>query len=164
MLIADIFGPGAILCDLKVQNKKQLLHELAEGLSAQSAGEAAGEAAVEARAIFDILLQREKLGSTGLGGGIAVPHGRLAGISRVQGLFARLASPVDFDSIDGEPVDIVFALVSPDHAGADHLTALARVSRLLRDQKTLAKLRGTNSAEGLYAIITEPPLSTATAA
>lgn len=160
MLIADIFGPGAILCDLKVQNKKQLLHELAEGLSAQSAG----EAAVEARAIFDILLQREKLGSTGLGGGIAVPHGRLAGISRVQGLFARLASPVDFDSIDGEPVDIVFALVSPDHAGADHLTALARVSRLLRDQKTLAKLRGTNSAEGLYAIITEPPLSTATAA
>lgn len=156
MLIADILGPGAILCDLKAQNKKQLLHELAEGLSAQSA--------VEARAIFDTLMQREKLGSTGLGGGIAVPHGRLAALSRVHGLFARLASPVSFDSIDGEPVDIVFALVSPDHAGADHLTALARVSRLLRDQKTLAKLRGTASTEGLYAIITEPPLSTATAA
>lgn len=156
MLIADILGPGAILCDLKAQNKKQLLHVLAEGLSVQCA--------VDARAIFDTLMQREKLGSTGLGGGIAVPHGRLAAISRVHGLFARLASPVAFDSIDGEPVDIVFALVSPDHAGADHLTALARVSRLLRDQKTLAKLRGTNSTEGLYAIITEPPVSTATAA
>jgi PTS system nitrogen regulatory IIA component len=156
MTLADILGPGAVLCDLKAQNKKQVLHELAEGLSAQSG--------VDARAIFDVLLQREKLGSTGLGQGIAVPHGRLASISRVQGIFARLATPVPFDSVDGEPVDIVFALVSPDHAGADHLTALARVSRLLRDQKTLAKLRGTKTPDGLYAIITEPPASTATAA
>jgi nitrogen PTS system EIIA component len=156
MILADILGPGAILCDLKAQNKKQVLHELAEGLSSQSG--------VDARAIFDVLLQREKLGSTGLGQGIAVPHGRVPAISRVYGLFARLSTPISFDSVDGEPVDIVFALVSPDHAGADHLTALARVSRLLRDQKTLAKLRGTKAKEGLYAIITEPPASTATAA
>jgi nitrogen PTS system EIIA component len=156
MTLADILGPGAILCDLKAQNKKQVLHELAEGLSAQTGA--------EARAIFEVLSQREKLGSTGLGQGIAIPHGRLPALTRVHGLFARLAVPVPFDSVDGEPVDIVFALISPDHAGADHLTALARVSRLLRDQKTLAKLRGTSSEEGLYAIITEPLASTATAA
>ncbi len=156
MTLADILGPGAVLCELKAQNKKQVLHEVAEGLAEQSGA--------DARAIFDVLLQREKLGSTGLGQGIAVPHGRLPGISHVHGLFARLATPVSFDSVDGEPVDIIFALISPDHAGADHLTALARVSRLLRDQKTLAKLRGTKAQEGLYAIITEPPASTATAA
>lgn len=156
MILAKILDPDSVLCDLKAQNKKQILHELAEGLSAHCSA--------EPRLIFDALLQREKLGSTGLGGGIAVPHGRLPSISRVHGLFARLATPVDFDSVDGEPVDIIFALISPDHAGADHLTALARVSRLLRDQKILSKLRGTRSKEGLYAIITEPPASTATAA
>jgi PTS system nitrogen regulatory IIA component len=156
MVLADILDAGAVLPDLKAQNKKQLLTELAQGLASQTA--------IDARIIFEVLLQRERLGSTGLGQGIAVPHGRLPAINRVYGQFARLATPVLFDSVDGEPVDIVFALVSPDHAGADHLTALARVSRILRDPKTLAKLRGTNSREGLYAIITEPAASTASAA
>ena len=156
MILAEILAAGAILPDLRVQNKKQLLMELAQVLSSQTK--------VDARTIFDVLHQREKLGSTGLGQGIAVPHGRLPSITRVYGVFARLATPVDFDSVDGEAVDIVFGLVSPDHAGADHLTALARVSRLLREQKTVAKLRGTNSSEGLYAIITEAGASTATAA
>ena len=156
MILAEILAAGAILPDLRVQNKKQLLMELAQVLSSQTK--------VDARTIFDVLHQREKLGSTGLGQGIAVPHGRLPSITRVHGVFARLATPVDFDSVDGEAVDIVFGLVSPDHAGADHLTALARVSRLLREQKTVAKLRGTNSSEGLYAIITEAGASTATAA
>jgi PTS system nitrogen regulatory IIA component len=156
MIIADILDAHAIFPDLRVQNKKQLLTELAQGLSSQTA--------VDARVVLDVLMQREKLGSTGLGQGIALPHGRLPAIARVYGMFARLATPVAFDSVDGEPVDIIFALVSPDHAGADHLTALARVSRLLREQKTLAKLRGTTSPEGLYAIITEPAASTATAA
>jgi PTS system nitrogen regulatory IIA component len=156
MILADILDAGAVLSDLKAQNKKQLLTELAQGLASQTA--------IDARIIFEVLLQREKLGSTGLGQGIAVPHGRLPSINRVYGQFARLGTPVPFDSVDGEPVDIVFALVSPDHAGADHLTALARVSRILRDPKTLAKLRGTHSREGLYAIITEPAASTASAA
>jgi PTS system nitrogen regulatory IIA component len=156
MTLADILGPGAVLSDLRAQNKKQVLHDLAVGLSEQTG--------VEARAILDVLAQREKLGSTGLGQGIAIPHGRLPSLARVHGMFARLASPVSFDSVDGEPIDIVFGLISPEHAGADHLTALARVSRLLRDQRTLAKLRGTKSKEGLYAIITEPAASTATAA
>jgi nitrogen PTS system EIIA component len=109
-------------------------------------------------------LQREKLGSTGLGQGLAIPHGRLPAITRVYGLFARLHHPVAFESVDEEPVDLVFALISPEHAGADHLTALARVSRLLRDPATLKKLRGTDSPDALYAILTQPMVTTASAA
>jgi nitrogen PTS system EIIA component len=156
MTLADIIDARAILPMVKAQNKKQLLQEIAQSLSSL--------VAIDARVIFDTLLQREKLGSTGLGQGIAIPHGRLPAITRVYGVFARLQSPIAFDSVDGDPVDLVFALISPDHAGADHLTALARVSRLLRDAGTLNKLRGTDNTEGLFAILTEPPLSTATAA
>jgi PTS system nitrogen regulatory IIA component len=106
--------------------------------------------------IFETLLKREKLGSTGIGQGIAIPHGKVPSISRVYGLFARLAQPVDFESVDGQPVDLVFVLLAPEHAGADHLKALAKISRLLRDPAVVAKLRGTDDAEGLYAILTEP--------
>jgi nitrogen PTS system EIIA component len=156
MTLADIIDTRAILPVVKAQNKKQLLQELAQSLSSL--------VAIDNRVIFDTLLQREKLGSTGLGQGIAIPHGRLPSITRVYGVFARLQNAIAFDSVDGDPVDLVFALISPDHAGADHLTALARVSRLLRDAGTLKKLRGTDNTEGLYAILTEPPASTATAA
>ena len=114
--------------------------------------------------IFETLLKREKLGSTGIGQGIAIPHGKLPSISRVYGLFARLATPVDFDSVDGQPVDLVFVLLAPEHAGADHLKALARISRLLRDSSVVAKLRGTEDAEGLYAILTEPAANPAPSA
>jgi nitrogen PTS system EIIA component len=156
MTLPDIIDARTILPALKVQNKKQLLQELAQSLSSL--------VAIDNRVIFEKLLQREKLGSTGLGQGIAIPHGRLPSIARVYGVFARLQSPIAFDSVDGEPVDLAFALISPDHAGADHLTALARVSRLLRDAVTLKKLRGTETVEGLYAVLTQPMVSTASAA
>ena len=156
MTLADIVDARAILPGVKAQNKKQLLQELSQALSSL--------VAIDSRVIFDSLLQREKLGSTGLGQGIAIPHGRLPSITRVYGVFARLANPIPFESVDGEPVDLVFALISPEHAGADHLTALARVSRLFRDSATLKKLRGTESTDGIYAILTQPVLSTATAA
>lgn len=156
MTLADIIDSRSLLPNLKVNTKKQLLQELAQAL--------AGLVAIDHRVILETLLQREKLGSTGLGQGIAIPHGRLPSITRVYGIFARLSTPVAFDSVDGEPVDLVFTLISPNHAGADHLTALARVSRLLRHQATLAKLRGTETAEGLYAILTDPAPSTASAA
>ena len=148
MTLADIIDARAVLPAVKAQNKKQVLQEISQAL--------AGLVATDQSVVFEILNRREKLGSTGLGQGIAIPHGRLPNITRVYGLFARLATPVDFDSVDGQPVDLVFALVAPDHAGADHLTALARISRLLREPATLAKLRGTDTAEGLYAILTEP--------
>jgi PTS system nitrogen regulatory IIA component len=153
MTLADIIDSSSILPAIKVQNKKQLLQDLAQAL--------ASKVAIDNRVIFERLLQREKLGSTGLGQGIAIPHGRLPTITRVYGVFARLEKPIAFESVDGEPVDLAFALISPDHAGADHLTALARVSRLLRDTATLAKLRGTETTEGLYAILTASSLATA---
>jgi nitrogen PTS system EIIA component len=155
MNISDIVQAGSVLSSLHAQNKKQLLTEIANALAA-----AAG---VEARPVFEALLQREKLGSTGLGQGIAIPHGRIAGLKKVYGVFARLSHAIAFDATDGEPVDLIFALASPPQSGADHLTALARVSRLLRDPITLAKLRGTESPDGLYAILTQPA-ATATAA
>ena len=156
MNLAEIIDARAVLPYVKAQNKKQLLQELAQSM--------ASILAVDHRIIFETLLTREKLGSTGLGQGIAVPHGRLPNITRVYGLFAKLAAPVSYDSVDGEPVDLVFVLISPDHAGADHLTALARISRLLRQPGTIAKLRGTATAEGLYAILTEPPVTAAASA
>jgi nitrogen PTS system EIIA component len=156
MTLADIIDARTVVPCLKVQNKKQLLQEMAQGLASQ--------VAIDSRVVFETLLQREKLGSTGLGQGIAIPHGRLPSITRVYGFFARLHHPVAFESVDGEPVDLVFALVSPDHAGADHLTALARVSRLFRDPEMLKKLRGTESPDGLYALLTQHTVSTATAA
>jgi PTS system nitrogen regulatory IIA component len=155
MTLADIIESRAVLPHVKATTKKQLLSELSHAM--------ANVTGLDARAILDTLIRREKLGSTGLGQGIAIPHGRIAGISRVFGLFARLSAPVAFESVDGDPVDLVFVLLAPEHAGADHLTALARISRLLREPQTVKKLRGTDSAEGLYAILTEPT-STATAA
>ena len=156
MNLAEIISAQAVIPHLKAQNKKQLLQDLAQAM--------APLVAVDHRIVFESLLTREKLGSTGLGQGIAIPHGRLPNITRVYGLFARLTTPVAYDSVDGEPVDLVFALLSPDQAGADHLKALARISRLLREADTMKKLRGTDSAQGLYAILTEPVASVTAAA
>ena len=149
MNLAEIIDSRAVLPAIKAQSKKQLLQELSQAMGSI--------VAVDHRIIFETLLTREKLGSTGLGQGIAIPHGRLPNITRVYGLFAKLTTPIAYDSVDDEPVDLVFVLLSPNHAGADHLTALARISRLLRAPGTMAKLRGTATAEGLYAILTEPP-------
>ena len=138
--LADIIDARAVLPSVKAQGKKQLLADLSQAI--------AKFVAVDHRIIFETLLTREKLGSTGIGQGIAIPHGKLASINRVYGLFARLSTPIAYDSLDGQPVDLVFVLLAPDHAGADHLKALARISRLLRENDTIAKLRGTDTAEG----------------
>ncbi len=156
MKIADIIEARAVLPHLKATSKKQVLQDIAQHLATLIA--------VDQRIIFETLLTREKLGSTGLGQGIAIPHGRIAGLTHVTGLFAKLATPVAYDSVDGQPVDLVFALLSPEHAGADHLTALAKISRMLRAPASLSRLRGSNTAEGLYAVLTDPPATAQSAA
>ena len=156
MKIDDILDARAVLPEFKATTKKQLLQDLAMSL--------AGFVAVDKRIIFETLFTREKLGSTGLGQGIAIPHGRIAGLSKVTGLFLKLTTPIDYDAVDGKPVDLVFALLSPDHAGADHLTALAKISRIMRSPSAVSKLRATNTAEGLFAVLTEPVVTTTVAA
>jgi PTS system nitrogen regulatory IIA component len=143
----DLITPQAILPNLKAGNKKQALQELA-----RKASELTGQ---HERAIFDVLLERERLGTTGVGHGIAIPHGKLSSLDRVHGVFARLERPIDFDAIDEQPVDLIFLLLAPEQAGADHLKALARVSRLLRDQSMCEKLRGAESGDAIYALLTQ---------
>jgi len=147
----DLITPQAILANLKAGSKKQALQELA-----RKAAELTGQ---HERAIFDVLLERERLGTTGVGHGIAIPHGKLPNLDRVHGVFARLERPIDFDAIDEQPVDLIFLLLAPDQAGADHLKALARVSRLLRDQSMCEKLRGSESADAIYALLTQQEAS-----
>ena len=151
MEIAELISPAAVVAKLRVGSKKQLLQELAK-----RAAELSG---LGERQIFDVLLERERLGSTGVGNGIAIPHGRLAGLHRLHGLFVRIDPAVDFDAVDQQPVDLVFLLLAPEAAGADHLKALARVSRLLRDRHVCEKLRGAESRDALYALLTEAPTS-----
>ncbi len=148
MEIRDIISPPAVVADLKATNKKQALQELAK-----RAQEVTGLAE---RRIFDALLERERLGTTGVGMGIAIPHAKLHELDRLYGLFARLAQPIDFDAIDDAPVDLLFLLLAPESAGADHLKALARVSRLLRDKAMCAKLRGADNPDALFALLIEP--------
>jgi nitrogen PTS system EIIA component len=153
MPLTDLVAPNAILPALKVNSKKQVLHELA--------ARAAVLSGQNGRAIFDILVQREKLGSTAVGNGIAIPHGKMPGLTRLFGLFARLDRPVDFEALDNQPVDLVFLLLAPEGAGADHLKALARIARLLRDPSIAHKLRGARDAESLYAVLAMPSASAA---
>ena len=149
MEIVDLITPEAVIPNLRATSKKQALQELAR--------RAAELTSLNDRAIFEVLLERERLGTTGVGNGIAIPHGKLANLPRLHGLFARLERPINFDSIDEQPVDLIFLLLAPDSAGADHLKALARVSRLLRDKAVCEKLRGTDTAEGLFALLTDSP-------
>jgi PTS system nitrogen regulatory IIA component len=151
MQLIDLVTTQGVLPALKAKSKKQALQELSN-----KAAELTG---LPARDIFDGLLQRERLGSTGVGHGIAIPHGKFAGLDKLHGLFARLDKPVDFDAMDDRPVDLIFLLLAPESAGADHLTALARISRLLRDSDVVAKLRETSAATALYSILTEPAAS-----
>ena len=153
MNIRDLITVEGVEANLRATSKKQALQELSK-----RAAEITGE---HERAIFDVLMERERLGTTGVGHGIAIPHGKLASLDRLYGLFARLEAPVDFQSIDEQPVDLVFLLLAPETAGADHLKALARVSRLLRDEGVCEKLRGTDDAEALYALLTESAASQA---
>jgi PTS system nitrogen regulatory IIA component len=146
MTVSSLITPESVVAGLKGNGKKQVLQELSSHLARVSG--------LSDRAIFETLLQRERLGTTGVGQGIAIPHGRIAGLTRLVGLFARLARPVDFDALDGEPVDLVFVLLAPEDAGADHLQALARVARLFRGQTVAQKLRQTEDPAALYAILT----------
>ena len=116
---------------------------------------------LNARDIFDAVLQRERLGSTGVGQGVAIPHARLAGVKEVVGVFARLRTPVDFESIDGRPADLIFMLIAPDDAGAEHLKALARVSRLLRREDVRQRLRAAPDADAVHAVLAGEPASDA---
>ena len=136
MPLNDLVTPEAVIPSLKGNSKKQALLELSE--------KAAAVSGLDAREIFDALVQRERLGSTGIGGGIAIPHG----------MFARLEKPVDFEALDDSPVDLIFLLIAPESAGADHLNALSRVARVLRDQSLIATLRSTRDASALYSVLT----------
>ena len=142
--LSDLLRPDAVLTGVAAPNKRMLLQQLGSA--------AAPLAGLAPRAIVDRLTEREKLGSTGFGGGVAIPHAKLEGLAQVTGLFARMAQPIDFDAVDDLPVDLIFLLLSPPQAGADHLKALARVSRRMRDRTFLAKLRGAGSRDALYAL------------
>jgi PTS system nitrogen regulatory IIA component len=142
--LSDLLSPDAVLAALAVPNKKALFQQLAA-----IAGRMVG---IDAKLVVERLGERERLGSTGFGGGVAIPHGKIEGLDRVVGLFARLASPIDFSAIDDMPVDLIFLLLSPPDAGVEHLKALARVSRRLRDRAFVAKLRGAGSEDALYAL------------
>ncbi|EKF44404.1 PTS IIA-like nitrogen regulatory protein PtsN [Nitratireductor indicus] len=153
MDLSDLIEPKAVVPALKANSKKQLLQLLAE--------KAAAVTGLPEREVFDTILQRERLGSTGVGNGIAIPHGKLPGIQRITGVFARLETPVDFEAIDDQPVDLVFLLLAPEGAGADHLKALSRIARVLRDADTVAKIRGTKDAAAIHSFLAETPASNA---
>lgn len=153
MPLSDLVVPKAVIPALQVSGKKQALQELAA-----KAAELTGQSE---RAIQEILLQREKLGSTAVGNGIAIPHGKMAKLDRLFGLFARLERPIDFEALDGQPVDLIFLLLAPEAAGADHLKALARIARLLRDPNVAERLRESRDAEAIYRVLSLPSVSAA---
>jgi PTS system nitrogen regulatory IIA component len=148
MELGDLLTPDAVVPALKASNKKQALQALSE--------QAAKLAGLQSRDVYEALQQRELLGSTGVGRGIAIPHGRLPALQKIFSVFARLEQPIDFEAPDEEPVDLVFLLLAPEHAGADHLKALARISRLLREPQSLEKLRTAPDRAALFALLTEP--------
>lgn len=151
MDLGDILAPDAVISSLQVTCKKQALQELAR--------RAAEMTNIESREIYEALLQRERLGSTGLGRGIAIPHVKFKGLKNISCLFARLSAPIEFESHDGEPVDLVFLLLAPEHASGDHLKALARISRLVREPSTLEQLRAAADADGLRRVLSTPATS-----
>ena len=143
MDLQDLLAPEGIIPSLVATSKKQALQELS--------ARAADMTGLETRDIFDALLHRERLGSTGLGRGVAVPHAKLKSVKGIVTIFARLAKPIDFESPDGEAVDLIFLLLAPDHAGGDHLKALARISRVLRRPEVRERLRSARTVEELLA-------------
>ncbi|PKP83930.1 MAG: PTS lactose transporter subunit IIC [Alphaproteobacteria bacterium HGW-Alphaproteobacteria-2] len=147
MELSNILAPGSVRALGHLTSKKRILQELADT--------AAARFGLPASAVFDALQDRETLGPTGVGQGVALPHARVEGLEQVHGVFVRLEKPVDFDSVDRKPVDLVFGLFAPIDSGVDHLKALAMVSRTLRDRGTCVKLRSTDDPAALYAILTE---------
>jgi PTS system nitrogen regulatory IIA component len=143
----DLLEPSSITSKLEAPAKKDVLQALAQ-IAAKSLGK-------EPHIVFDVLWERERLGTTGVGHGIAIPHGRLPGLDHVIGFFARLAEPVAFEAIDDKPVDLVFLLLAPEDAGGDHLHALATISRLLRDAKLCEAIRRAKDEAAIYRLLTE---------
>ncbi len=148
MELADILLKDCIVACAKVSSKRQLLQ-----LLSQKAGEAVG---LDPLDVFETLMNREKLGSTGLGNGIAIPHGKMAGLEKVLAVFVRLECPIEFESVDDQPVDLVMMLLAPEGSGADHLKALARVARLLRTDSLVEQLRQSKECSDLYGLLTAP--------
>ncbi|MBV6656712.1 MAG: PTS IIA-like nitrogen regulatory protein PtsN [Devosiaceae bacterium] len=146
MDLSDLVAPDGVIASLKATSKKQALQILAE--------RAASLTGVGEREIFTTLLERERLGSTGVGHGVAIPHGKIAGLEGIVGLFARVQTPLDFEALDDQPVDLIFLLLAPEGAGADHLKALARIARVLRDEGRAERIRTTDHASGIYAVLT----------
>ncbi len=153
MDVADLVAPDAVLASIKAAGKKQALQEVGH--------KAADAYGLDCRAVIDGLLSREKLGSTAMGAGVAIPHARIEGLTSIVGVFGRLCKPVDFEAADGHGVDLMFVLLAPEGAGADHLRALAKVSRLLRSQATCEKLRQTDDPTVLYTLLTDMTASRA---
>ena len=147
MNLSDLIDPQSILPAVKATSKRQTI----QVLSAKGA-ELTG---IDERQIFDTLMERERLGSTGIGGGIAIPHGKIAGLDRIYGALARISRPIDFEAIDDQPVDLVFMLLAPEGAGADHLKALARIARVLREGAVPERLRAAGDASALSSILSE---------
>ena len=145
MQLADFLDFDAIKTSLSGGNKRSLLQQLAN-IASQRLG-------VEASTILASLTEREQLGSTGFGQGVAIPHGKIEGLKRIYCLFARLAEPLDYKAIDNRPVDLIFLLLSPPEAGAEHLKALAAISRVTRNAATLEKMRGARSRDALTAVL-----------
>jgi len=152
MELSDILSKGSVISCAKVASKRQLLQLLADKVAV--------EVGIDAHLIFETLVAREKLGSTGLGNGIAIPHGKLKGLSGVTAVFAQLEQPIDFDAVDDQPVDLVVMLLAPAGSGADHLKALARVARLLRTELVVDQLRATRDAGKLFSVLTAPVAET----
>ena len=146
MPLIDFLAPKAVVPALKANSKKQAIQELAT--------RAAVLTGQNGRVIADTLLQREKLGSTGIGQGVAIPHAKLPKLAKLFGIFARLDRAIEFESLDSQPVDLIFLLLAPEGAGADHLKALAQIARLLRDPEVAQKLRESREAEAIYAVLT----------
>jgi len=153
MELTEILVPDAVRAATSVSSKKRLLQDAAD-MAADVHG-------LDTLKVFEALQERELLGATGMGKGIAVPHARMSEVNKVLGFFIRLSEPVEFESVDRQPVDLIFALLAPEDAGADHLKALARVSRTLRSDLICRKLRSTNDPAALFAILTEPAASQA---
>ena len=147
MEIADLITPFSVIAQLRAANKKSALQELSKRAAAMTG--------LPERTIYDVLLERERLGSTGIGMGVGIPHGKLPGLTKLHGIFARLERAIPFEAIDDRPVDLIFLLLAPEDAGADHLKALALVSRLLRDRAACEKLRGTDNADALFALLSD---------
>lgn len=145
MRLSELISADAILPSLKAGSKKSVLLDMSE-----AAGQISGLKALD---IVEAVQQRERLGSTGIGGGIAIPHGKLPHCDRIFGMFARLEKPIDFDAVDGAPVDMVFMLIASEAAGADHLKALARVARLFRDPQLAVRLRSARDAASIFAML-----------